>query len=268
MPNATLDTISSSQAIARVENCPICTGSGFRKVYTEGRARYFDGRRYYDIDPCECQGERLQLLRWRRIKNLSQITDKMRNMTFETFNQKRDPVAYAAAMAFAAEPLGWLVFYGINGAGKTHLMASIAQHLIAQNRVALYCVAPDVLDKMRECFTESGRQVEERHTAVQILNRYKEADVLLLDDLGAERATDWSAEQFYKIFDHRYRMGLPTVVATNLQRQEIYNLNFRLEDRLFDAVEAMTVEMRATKSYRNVPKKAREMALAEQKAVK
>jgi DNA replication protein DnaC len=63
-------------------------------------------------------------------------------------------------------------------------------------------------------------------------------DLLVIDDLGAEKGTEWVVEQLYRIVDYRYRMCLPLVVTTNLSGREIRD---RFGDRILSRlVEACT----------------------------
>jgi DNA replication protein DnaC len=54
----------------------------------------------------------------------------------------------------------------------------------------------------------------------QILSWHKQADLLLLDDLGAERETEWAIETLYLLIDHRVKHELPTIITTNLTISE------------------------------------------------
>ena len=72
------------------------------------------------------------------------------------------------------------------GVGKTHLAVAVMNELISRKRVpALFVTVPELLDNMRGAYNDPGRDIDEWMDSV------KNAELLLLDDLGAERANDW-----------------------------------------------------------------------------
>ena len=125
--------------------------------------------------------------------------------------------AYNAALAFAREPRGWLVIHGPKGNGKSHLAAAISNYLVDEARTpTLFLTAPDRLHALRAEIRESmARAGSGDRSPSELLDVVREAPVLILDDLGAERWTAWAEEQIFLLFDYRYRLELPTVVLTN-----------------------------------------------------
>jgi DNA replication protein DnaC len=138
--------------------------------------------------------------------------------------------AFNAALRFAADPKGWLVLHGENGNGKSHLAAAIANHLVERGRVpVLFITVPDFLHSLREALRGNGQEGDEYSAR---LNAAREVDVLILDDLGAERLSEWAEEVLFVILDHRYRGERPTVVITNLALEALpLRLGSRLADR-------------------------------------
>jgi DNA replication protein DnaC len=138
--------------------------------------------------------------------------------------------AYNAAVAFAAEPRGWLVIHGPKGNGKSHLAAAITNHLIERCNVpTLFATAPEFLNTLR-------REIEDAvqkgvHPSSTLMDVARRVPVLILDDLGAERRTPWAMEQIYLLLDHRYRHESATVVITN---EELESLPARIYSRLGD----------------------------------
>ena len=79
-----------------------------------------------------------------------------------------------------------IYFCGDVGVGKTHLAVAVMNELISRKRVpALFVTVPELLDNMRGAYNDPGRDIDEWMDSV------KNAELLLLDDLGAERANDW-----------------------------------------------------------------------------
>lgn len=160
--------------------------------------------------PCKLPADRERARR--KAVAASNLTPEMAAHTFETFTRKRAPHEYDALLAFATEPHGWIALTGTFGTGKTHLLAAVAHELLAHGRAPLYVVAPDFLGYLRKGMSGGPGA----HDVEQRIEQVIAADVLLLDDLGAEHETGWTQEQFYRVMDGRYRAHAPTVITTNL----------------------------------------------------
>jgi DNA replication protein DnaC len=103
-----------------------------------------------------------------------------------------------------------LYFCGGVGTGKTHLAVAVMNELIQRRRVpSLFVTVPELLDNLRGAYNDPGRDLDEWMAAV------KNAEFLVLDDLGSERPTEWVQERIFVIVNHRYRETLPTVFTSN-----------------------------------------------------
>jgi DNA replication protein DnaC len=126
--------------------------------------------------------------------------------------------SYQAAREFANRPEGWLVLMGAPGSGKTHLTAAIRNELRARLVPVAFVPWPEFLDYLRAAFnpeTRGGDGYSARFDTVA------EAAVLLLDDVGAARMTDWVEEQLYRLLDWRTVNLMPTVITTNCRPEEL-----------------------------------------------
>lgn len=121
-----------------------------------------------------------------------------------------------------------LVFFGQVGTGKTFAAASIANALIDKGHPCL------VTNFARLVNTIFG-MYEGKQDYIDSLNRYH---LLVIDDLAAERNTEYMNEIVYNIIDSRYRAGLPIIITTNLTATELKNpadiSKKRIYSRLFD----------------------------------
>jgi DNA replication protein DnaC len=116
-----------------------------------------------------------------------------------------------------------LVIRGPVGTGKTH-QAVAAYRVVVSGGVmpAIAVAVPALLDGLRP-----GRE------AVETLDACESAALLLLDDLAAERATDWTAETLYRLIDARYARHLPTIITMNATGKVIREtLGDRIASRL------------------------------------
>lgn len=131
-----------------------------------------------------------------------------------------------ACETWAADPAGFLTLSGGYGNGKTHLAAAIANEYAAKGGHALFLVAAEFLDHLRDAFDPSNEaNYSDR------FNSAMSAGLLVLDDLGAERLTPWAEEKLTLLINHRYVRQSPTVVTTNLAVEE---LPARIASRLLD----------------------------------
>lgn len=137
-----------------------------------------------------------------------------------------------------------LLFYGPPGTGKTHLAVALARELVREKglRVLFY--------EQREMFKALQGTFDERAVAseAEVLGPIQEAEVLVLDDLGAGRTTPWGREVLHDIIAHRYNRKLPLVITTNLQLEddgppgpgtEVLSLRSRLGDALMSRLYEM-----------------------------
>ncbi|MGD9115785.1 MAG: ATP-binding protein [Dehalococcoidia bacterium] len=202
--------------------CPICNGAGFVHPLTaEGKPDY---RR---VVPCRCTLADREKGRQSRLQKYSGLEAKLlRQMTFDSFDPKRVNLppeqrdnlkkAFDTALDFAKAPEGWLVFMGVNGCGKTHLAAAIANYVLKEGRPVKFVVVPDLLDHLRSTFNPES-PVSYDH----LFEEVKNAPLLILDDMGKQSTTPWAEEKLYQIINHRYNHQLPTVVTTNCDLGEI-----------------------------------------------
>jgi DNA replication protein DnaC len=161
--------------------------------------------------PCLCKRAELAERRSRRLYEISNI-GPFADKTFESFNPDIPGVrrAYVRAIEYAKQPHGWLVLMGNCGCGKTHLAAAIANRLLQNDFQVLFAVVPDLLDHLRSTFGPSSEvEYDKRFEDV------RDAQVLILDDLGTENATDWAREKLFQIINHRYNYAMPTVITSN-----------------------------------------------------
>ena len=160
----------------------------------------------------------------------------LRNMTFDNFDHKRLELpteqrqnlrqAYNLAVEFARSPEGWLIFQGVNGCGKTHLAAAIANYRLAQSKPVLFVVVPDLLDHLRSTFSPDSKISYDEFS-----EKLKETPLLILDDFGEQSTTPWAQEKLYQLINYRYNARLPMVVTTCLSLDEIET---RISSRMVD----------------------------------
>jgi len=136
--------------------------------------------------------------------------------------------------AYAQDPQGWLLLCGEYGCGKTHLAYAIIGACFRRRLTVYACAVPDMLESLRQGL-ESCKPGDSSGTR---LDTIRKAQVLLLDDLGAENQTAWTREKLYMIVDYRYRFHLPTIVTTNVNLQKPEGrIEPRVVSRLLDGAQ-------------------------------
>jgi len=120
-----------------------------------------------------------------------------------------------------------LLLYGSIGRGKTYAACEVANALIDKGYSVLVTNFSRVLNTLQSTF--------EKQEYIDSLNEYS---LLVIDDLGIERSTEFAKEQVYNVIDSRYRAGKPMIITTNLSIENIKNPadieNGRIYDRIIE----------------------------------
>lgn len=184
--------------------CPICDDTGWKALDVSGVRR---------VVRCDCwkAGVSTALL------NDARIPARYNNCDFSTFETNFDSLreAHRKATEFAERfPVvsKGLLFYGQPGVGKTHLATAILKDCIRKkNARGKFYETSELLRLLRETYG-TGTRVNE----MDILRPVMEAELLVLDDLGQEKTSDWVQETLGLLINTRYASRLPTILTTNL----------------------------------------------------
>lgn len=120
-----------------------------------------------------------------------------------------------------------ILFYGGVGTGKTFFAAAIANELTKKLVSAGVTNFPWLLNSLQ------GRFQGDRQEYIDRMRRYS---LLVIDDLGAERNTEFSAEMVYNVIDTRYRSGKPLIITTNLTLSDLEKPEDLTYRRIYDRV--------------------------------
>ena len=181
---------------------------------------------------CQCKEREIaerERLKLRAVSSLKPFDKK----TFATFDSEipsgRHGVreAYKVALRYAEDPVGWLIFQGGYGCGKTHLAAAIAHQREDEGDVVFFSIVPDLLDHLRAAFAPTSEL-----TYDALFERVRESGLLVLDDLGAENGTAWATEKLFQLINYRYNYRMPTVITTNARLMS--HMDERIRSRLND----------------------------------
>lgn len=164
--------------------------------------------------------------------------------TFETYpGCAASKPALDAVQAWSVGGDNSLLLYGTFGTGKTGLAVAAMRHRIEADGVdALFLTTPQLLDRIRSTYGPR-RMDDESPDESQVLDAVRSAGLLVLDDLGAERPSDWVQEKLFVIINHRHDNMLPTIFTSNLNPEGLAkHLGERIAWRIVEMATVIRVD--------------------------
>jgi len=185
--------------------CAICQGSGWKIIERDGLSA---------AERCQCAIERRQQALVRRAR----IPQNYEQDRFDNFNIRGSKELGSLLLMLtkycndfpALDPPG-LLFIGDPGCGKTHLATAVLQRLVENGHECLFMDYQNLLERIR-----AGYDPLSGESAREVYEEALEVPVLLLDDLGAHRVTDWVEDTVTSIITYRCNERKPVIATTNL----------------------------------------------------
>jgi len=194
--------------------CSSCGGSGWKIVERDGIS---------GAERCECANEG----RSQRLEQQAGIPPLYQNSSVDNFSLPQDnPTARSglATVVLAVKgymreypniPKPGLLFIGHPGTGKTHLAVAALRSLIARGFEGVFFDFQNLLDRIRSGYDQASGTMDREAYKTAL-----ETEVVLLDDLGAHRVTDWVEDTVTSIVTYRCNHRKATIVTSNLRDPE------------------------------------------------
>jgi len=223
VPNADEDSFDSRE---EPEVCPLCYGSGME--FLKGGVR-----------PCQCRKKKSHSNLLEKVK----IPRRYEGCHFQSYKvinpSQQKAYAYASklAMEYPAVDRG-LLLMGTCGVGKTHLAVSILKALTERGFSCLFFEFGSLLKQIQDSYNPNTQSSE-----LKILSNIFEAEVLVLDEIGASKPTDWVRDTMAHIINTRYNDKKLTIFTTNYLDNRKSDKDETLEDRIGVRLRSRLFEM-------------------------
>ncbi|MFQ5740589.1 MAG: ATP-binding protein [Acidobacteriota bacterium] len=223
-----------------VESCATCHGTGWYLREEEPAAT---------VLPCPDCRSQLQI---RRLLDQSEVPPRYVDRGFDVFSvhNRLQEIALKRSIeyveAFPNVPRG-LLFVGSCGVGKTHLSVAILRSLVQERRIsARFVDEAELLRRLQYSYGPDSNETEK-----EVLLPLMKTDLVVWDDLGTGRPTEWVRETIRTVINHRYTYERQTIFSTNwpisqdsdAERQFLSKREERLSDRIGHRLLSRIMEM-------------------------
>lgn len=167
---------------------------------------------------------------------IPKIFAQKRARDFDISNPFNEPAIDLAESAILDNKSVYI--HGHCGAGKTLLACIIANERAYFGKTSFFANVPDILEDLRDTSPDKG---EDRFT---LTKKMKDTACLIVDDLGAEKPSDWTCETLFRIFNHRYNNESQTIITSNFSIAELQKrLNFIAGERIVRRIRDTCIEI-------------------------
>jgi DNA replication protein DnaC len=183
------------------------------------------------------------------------LKDIIKDYTFDKFvaSEPWQKSIKAAAMDYADNPEGWFFLGGQSGAGKTHLCTAICREFLLAGKRVMYMLWRDEIVKLKAMVNDSDEYRE-------LIDRYKHADVLYIDDLFktgkdkdniVQKPTAADVNVAFEIINYRYNNhDLKTIISSECTEDELLDIDEAIGGRIYERAKTFTIAKNRERNYR------------------
>ena len=191
-----------------------------------------------------------------KIYKQNYVGRKFQEQNFENFNiNSENEIAVEVARDYTNKSIAkmqseGLIITGESGLGNTHLAASIANKLIENDKIVLMGRLTMLLDIIKETFRDNTKSENE------LIELYSNVDMIIIDDLGTEKISQWALEKLYTIIQNRNENRLPIIITTRFDKQGLIERFSQSQDeQLVDAIISKLYQMCYGITLKNIKEK-------------
>ena len=192
-----------------------------------------------------------------KIYKKNYVEEKFQEQNFENFNiNSENEMALKVAKDYTDKSIEkmqseGLIITGESGVGKTHLAASIANKLIENDKIVLMGRLTMLLDMIKETFRDNTKSENE------LIELYSNVDMIIIDDIGTEKISQWALEKLYTIIQNRNENRLPIIITTRFDKHGLIERFSQSQDeQLIDAIISKLYQMCYGITLKNIKEKA------------
>lgn len=227
-------------------DCKICKNKAFVAKLVENDNGTFS----HCFAECKCAEIRRSIMRMKR----SGLKDIIKDYTFDRFidTEPWQKTIKSAAIEYSMKPEGWFFLGGQSGCGKSHLCTAICRKFLLEGRSVQYMAWRDDIVKLKMLVNDPEYG--------QIISKYKNADVLYIDDLfktgnvshsAAQKPTDADVNVAFEIINFRYNNpDLITIVSSELSEDELIEIDEATFGRIFERGKSISIAKDRKRNYR------------------
>lgn len=201
----------------RNEHCTFqCPGADACDSLTKGYTAVIDANGNLSYQKCAKMNRYWDVFKTQEIIDNSQIPAAYKTMTFANYRRherNEKAVTYARQVVAGTKKQG-MFLTGSTGTGKTHLAIAALQEWMQNGHTGAFYTVPELMLQLR-------RLIDENKAEAEYIDRLTAVEMLVLDDLGAEKDSDWVLERLFMIINNRYIHGRITVITSNLMLEEL-----------------------------------------------
>ena len=226
-------------------NCTLCRNKGIVMDLVE-----INGEFRQKSHDCKCVAARNAIIRMRRsgLKNI--ITD----YTFDKYEATDawQKTIKDAAVAYSKDPDGWFFIGGQSGSGKTHICTAICREFLLSGKGVIYMLWRDDVVKIKASVTDSTEYV-------QMIDQFKKAEVLYIDDLFKTGKDKDGEKQYptgpdvnvaFEILNYRYNSKLPTIISSECTIADLLTIDEAVGGRIAEVAKVFSLKPDRSRNYR------------------